>query len=461
MRRPAATTTALAATAAGTAVYLVAARSSVLAWRVGPLVVALAGYATLLVLAHRGRAPSARAVAATAGVLLALAVAVPPLHSRDVYLYAMQGRVVAVHGANPYVTEPNAFPDDPWLALVAKPFRDGGSAYGPAFTAIETAVAASTSSSPTAARLAFQGLAAASVAASLFLVRRFGGGTAAMVFVGLNPALLAKGVNEGHVDVLLGMVVLGAVVLARKRPVAAAAVLAVGALIKLFVLLPLAALLVWMFVHNGWRAALKAGAFAGSLVVAGYVAVGGVAALQPLRDAGLHQSRSSLWARPRQLLTQELAGDGVTGSQAGADARRVVGLVAVLLVGVVAAIVVAAVVRRPSPVPTVAAALLAYLLASVYVPAWYVAVALPVAALVWRSRLAIAVAVHGAALALVYVYSTDLAQDPMAPALRFAYTWAVPTLVAAAVAALVVTSGRAAWGQRPWATTAAGAATSP
>ncbi|MBA2496685.1 MAG: hypothetical protein H0V33_06240, partial [Acidimicrobiia bacterium] len=83
MRRPATTTIALAVTAAGTAVYLVAARSPVLAWRVVPLVVALGGYAALLVLAHRGRTPSARAVATSAGALLVLAVAVPPLHSRD------------------------------------------------------------------------------------------------------------------------------------------------------------------------------------------------------------------------------------------------------------------------------------------------------------------------------------------------------------------------------------------
>lgn len=451
MRRPAATTTALAVTVAGTAVYLLAAQSAVLAWRIVPLVVALVGYAALLGLAHRGRTPSARAVATTAGVLLVLAVAVPPLHSRDVYLYAMQGRIVAVHRANPYVAEPNAFPDDPALGLVAEPFRDGGSAYGPAFTAVETAVAASSGGSPTAARIAFQGLAAAAVVASLFLVRRLGGGTAAMVFVGLNPALLAKGVNEGHVDVLLGLVVLGAVALARRRPVAAAAVLAVGALIKLFVLLPLAALLVWMLVHNGWRAAVKAGAFAGSLVVAGYAAVGGARALQPLREAALHQSRSSLWAQPRQLLTGELATDGVSGSQAGADARQVVGLLAVLLVAVLAVAVVGAVVQRSSPAPTVVAALLAYLLASVYVPAWYMAVALPVAGLVWRSRLAVAVAVHGAALALVYVYSPALADDPMASEVRFASTWVVPTAVAAAIAAILVASGRALRAQRPWA----------
>lgn len=457
MRRPAAPTTALAATVAGTALYLVVARSPVLAWRVVPLVVALAGYAALLLLAHRGRTPSARAVATTAGALLVLAVAVPPLHSRDVYLYAMQGRIVAVHHANPYLTEPNAFPDDPALALVAKPFRDGGSAYGPAFTAVETAVAASTGGSPTAARLAFQGLAAAAVAASLFLVRRFGGGTAAMMFVGLNPALLAKGVNEGHVDVLLGLVVLGAVVLARRRPVAAVAVLAVGALIKLFVLLPLAALLVWMLVHGGWRTAVKAGAIAGALVVSGYVAVGGVGALEPLRDAGLHQSRSSLWAQPRQLLTDQMATDGVSGSQAGTDARQVVGLLSVLLVGAVAVVVVAAVVRRPSPAPTVVAALVAYLLASVYVPAWYAAVALPVAGLVWRSRLAVAIAVHGAALALVYVYSPDLADDPMASAVRFASTWIVPTAVAAALVAILLASVRALRAQRPWVTTAASA----
>ncbi len=450
MRRPATTTIALAVTAAGTAVYLVAARSPVLAWRVVPLVVALGGYAALLVLAHRGRTPSARAVATSAGALLVLAVAVPPLHSRDVYLYAMQGRIVAVHRANPYVAEPNAFPDDPWLALVAEPFRDGGSAYGPAFTTIETAVAASTSSSPTAARLAFQGLAAAAVAASLFLVRRFGDGTAAMVFVGLNPALLAKGVNEGHVDVLLGLVVLGAVALARRRPVAAVAVLAVGALIKLFVLLPLAALLAWTLVHVGWRVALRAAASAGALVVTGYAAVGGARALHPLREAALHQSRSSLWAQPRQLLTGELVTDGVTGSEAGAEARTVVGLLAVLLVGVVALAVVAAVVRRPSPAPTVVAALVAYLLASVYVPAWYMAAALPAAALVWRSRLAVAVAVHGAALALVYVYSPDLTDDPLAPAVRFASTWVVPTAVAVTVAAILVASGRALRAQRPW-----------
>lgn len=430
---------AFAACVGGTAAYLVAARSEVLAVRLGPLLVALAGYGAVLVLARRGRPPGTRAVLAASAALVVLAVAVPPLHSRDVYLYGMQGRIVTVHHASPYRQEPGAYPDDPLLPLVSKPYRDDASYYGPVFTVVAAAGAAVAGASGTATRLVFQGLAGVALAATLALLHRRGAGAGALAFVGLSPLVLAKGVNEGHVDVLLGLLLLAGVVLAeRRRLLVAGLVLGVAALVKVVALVAVAGLAAWVLATRGWKAAAGTSAVAGATIAAGYLLAGGRAAVAPLQEAAMYQSRASIWAVPRFLLTSALVEGGRSGTEAGETASRLVGRLALVTVAVLGAAVVAAVARRPSPAAAVGGALVAYLLASVYVPAWYLAAALPTLALVPRSRLALLAAAQSALLLVVYVYSAHLGADPLAPAFRGLYLAGAPLLHAAAVVAVAV-----------------------
>lgn len=450
LHRPAPSSLALAWTAAATATFLLTARSDVLAVRLAPLLVAFGGLAATTALARRGRGPSTRAVLGAAALLVGLAVVLPPLHSQDVYLYGMQGRILAVHGSNPYLHEPSDFVDDPLHDEVSPPWRDVRSSYGPAFTVVEAAVAAVAGPSPTRVRVLFQMVAAAAVLGALALLRRAGVEPGGLALVGLNPVVIAKGVNEGHADALLGFLLLAAVLAARRRPVVAAAVLGVAALVKPFALVAGVGLVAWLLVRRGWRTAAAASAVSGGTVALGYLLVGAPRALEPLRETGLQQSRSSLWARPRLVLTEAWVAQGRDGSAAGLEARQLVATLALVVVAVVVVAVVFLVLRRadartaPDPALVVTAAFLAYLLASVYVPAWYVAAALPVAAVCWRSRGAVVVAVHGAVLSVAYTYSAHLGDDPMAPALRGFSTWVVPAAQALLVVAILARAAGAA-----------------
>ena len=69
------------------------------------------------------------------GLLFRVTMAsLPGLFSTDVYSYVMYGRIVGVYGQNPYVSTPNDFPADPFLAWVFPFWRDQPSVYGPLWT---------------------------------------------------------------------------------------------------------------------------------------------------------------------------------------------------------------------------------------------------------------------------------------------------------------------------------------
>jgi Glycosyltransferase family 87 len=423
--------------------YLVVARSPSLPVRVAPMLVAVVAYGVVVACAAKGREPDVRLVAGATVVVFAVAVAVPPARSSDLYLYAMQGRIVVVHHASPYVHPVEEFGDDPLLPEVVPPYRTGLSSYGPAFTAVEAIGAAAAGPSPTRVRLWFQGLAAAAALASLWLVRKAGAGPGGLAFLALNPVVATKAVNEAHVDVLLGLLLVAAVVLAQRGRLAPAGlVVGLAVLVKLLAAVCLVALVVWVVASHGWRSAARAGAVAAVTVLAGYAAAGGRAALGPLNESALLQSRASMWARLRHLVTERLVAEGRRGVEAGEAASRLVTRLAVVVVVVLAALVVLAVVRQPVPAPALAVggAYLAYLLAGVYAPAWYAAAVLPTFALRWRSPLAIVAAAHASLLTVAYVYWPVRDAGADGAALRAVFMSVIPALEVAAVVVIAAAS---------------------
>jgi len=76
--------------------------------------------------AIRGHVLLALVGAAALGITCIL---LPALPSDDIFSYVLYGRIAAVHGANPLVTTPAAFGDDPFLRLVF--WRGVRSVYGP------------------------------------------------------------------------------------------------------------------------------------------------------------------------------------------------------------------------------------------------------------------------------------------------------------------------------------------
>ena len=415
------------------------------------LVVALAAQVTLVVRAGRRRDHAGldqRSVLAASGLVLLVAVLVPPRGSHDLWSYAMYGRIVSHHHASPFVHRPSEYTSDAWLHHVDRGWRHTRSVYGPAFVAV-SAVITFVARVPLVARLLFQGLAAAAIFGILLLIDRRTRDPVAVVCIGLHPIIAFEVVNGGHNDALVGLAVLAAVLLVtRERWVWAGLVLALGVLVKAVVLLPFAALAVWTWRRYGVRAAASLAAAGTSLVVVAYALAGGRAALAPLAAARLQESRASLWSLPKYWITADLVDDGWRGKTAGLLARHLVSSWSLLVVlGLAVALVVG---RFKDPAPALAAgsATLAYLLAAAYVLPWYVVWALPVLALQWRAGVARLAAVHASLLLIAYQYNPGPHLDALQRALRLTVRGAQAFEVVAILGLLAVALARAL-GRRP------------
>jgi hypothetical protein len=406
----------LGATASCTAGSIVTGDAPPIVVRFLLVLTAFVSFGALFIRPVRAAVLTKSRIVAVSAALLLVAVAVSPV-GHDMWSYAMYGRIVSAHHASPYTHVPADYPHDPLLPLVG--WRHTPSVYGPGFVALAAAGTSVAGSSPLANRLFFQGIEALALAAAMVLVWRRTRDPAALAFVGLNPALFAV-VTDGHNDMLVGLAVLaGALLIADERPYAAGVVLAAGALVKIVVLLPLAALVVWAWYRWGRTKALVMAAVGGGVVIAAYAIAGGTAALEPvLGAAGARTSRSSIWGLP-----------GLAGIQHSA-------LPLAVLAGIAAGVILLS--RRSASAAWLAGAVvLAFLLTAQYVLPWYVAWGLPALALVWRSRLAMLAAAQAALLALAYVPVRGTAGM-----WRVYYAGVVPACSVAGIIALVVLSVR-------------------
>lgn len=176
------------------------------------LVAMFACYLLVLACARSGAVSARLAVVA---VLAAHAVFLlgPPLFSADVFGYVDYARLVVVHGVDPYTHGAVAAAHDPVVRFVR--WYDVATPYGPLFTVASLPLAWL---GVPAALWACKLLAAAASLACVALVwriarRRGGSPIAPILFVGLNPLLLAYGVGGAHNDFLLMALALGAVLL--------------------------------------------------------------------------------------------------------------------------------------------------------------------------------------------------------------------------------------------------------
>jgi Glycosyltransferase family 87 len=327
------------------------------------------------------------AVAAVSVALLVLAVAAPSRDSRDVWAYAMYGRVLAAHHANPYAVAPVHFAHDPLYHLVSANWRRSVVIYGPLFVGVSAAVAWIAGNHPTALRVGFQGVAALAILACLLLIWRRTRDPRAVAFLGLNPITTLTVVNGGHPDALIGLAILCAVVAAERGSVPlAGAAAGLAALVKAPLLLPLAALVVWTWSRRGFARAAVTGTVAVITVLAGYALVL-PSAVRALRGATGIMSPFSVWKLPRWLQLVFIPGPRGAHSWL-ASAFRAGASIALPATLIVAVVLVIPKLRADSPRWALAASVLAYLLIAPYVLPWYTMWILPALAVAWRSRTA-------------------------------------------------------------------------
>lgn len=189
-------------------------------------------------------------------VLVAWAVPIllaPPLFSRDVYSYAAQGQMVS-RGLNPYLHGPSVLGSGnaSFLTLVDPLWRHATAPYGPAWERLSGWVVQLSGHRVVWAVVGFRLVAVLGLALVAWgipaLARAVGrDGTVAFAVAVLNPLVLLVLLGGAHNDALmLGLLVLGCVLAARRHPLAGLACCALAAEVKA------PALLAVLFIGWAW-----------------------------------------------------------------------------------------------------------------------------------------------------------------------------------------------------------------
>ncbi|MFR9799529.1 polyprenol phosphomannose-dependent alpha 1,6 mannosyltransferase MptB [Streptomyces sp. MS06] len=244
------------------------------------VVLLIAAWASLGRLVHGAGPPSPRALLRVLAAWAAPLLLAPPLFSRDVYSYLAQGAMVDAH-LDVYTHGP-ALLGGPLAEQVAPVWRHTAAPYGPVFLAAASELSALTRGELPAGLLGMRLLALLGLAlmAAVLppLARRSGGEPSAALWLGaLNPLVLLHLVAGAHNDALmLGLLGLGLVAALGGRPLPAAVLVTLAALVKAPAALGLAAVLV-LQVRSGrspLRAALTTGATAAGTTVAATLVAG-------------------------------------------------------------------------------------------------------------------------------------------------------------------------------------------
>jgi alpha-1,6-mannosyltransferase len=188
---------------------------------------------------------SARAVVITIAALYAFVLLAPPLVSTDIFSYQAYARMGATYGANPYLSGPHAIALDPVFPYIGAKWSYIPSVYGPVFTVISYVLAPLSIATSVGVYKVTAALASLALVALVWNIARLRGTdpVRAAALVGLNPLLVIYGVGGGHNDLLMLVAMVAAVyaVLAsRERLGGAFSVLAIGIKLTAGLLLPFA-----------------------------------------------------------------------------------------------------------------------------------------------------------------------------------------------------------------------------
>ena len=417
---------------------------------VGVAISAFAVLSFLLLLREAFHERVSPRVALLLSVAYLLAVAtLPLLFSRDVYSYAFYGRIAGVYHANPYIRTPLEFSGDPLWVFVGPKWVDTPAVYGPLWTMI-SAVIAKVFSSPAGQVAAYRAIAIAAALATLLViadtVRRVWPGRAAFAIVafGANPVVLFHSVASGHNDLLVALAVATAfALLVRGRELPAVAVLALGALVKATLLIPLILVVVWIVARRPSGERLRPG-----LKAAGVAAVIGLAFalpyLQPTDPSlgMLELAKHEGWLAPATLARRVI--DMISFGTLGGLAKLVFAatlIAALIAIGRMAAREAAAHNPRTPGAAMGWALVLMMLLGPLLLP-WYVTWALPLA---WLLPQAPRVAIFGSGAALAMAqWTTEPLRYPTAFGVNLwlGHWVATPVMLALVVWALFDLRGR-------------------
>jgi len=390
---------------------------------------------------RRGWAPAPHRLLAAGALAVAALALTPPIGTADPQSYAAYGRLAAI-GRDPYATTPAelAATGDPVGRAVEPPWRHTPSVYGPLATAEQALVARVAGSSVRTAVVLLAALnAAAFLGTGLLLDRiagRYGDGArrrAALLWT-LNPLLLYQLVAGAHLDALVTVFAMGALLALRRTALVAGVAAGSAAAIKAPAAL-IGAGMAWALLPA--RRRLVALAAGGLLVVLPAYAAAGPHAPGQLGRAAKLISAATPWRVPAHFLDPALGAE---------TSRRLIGLSALLAAAALAVVLARGLPRRgddetSAAVRTALVMTLAYLLAAPYALPWYDASAWALLALLPASAFDRILLARTATLSLGYLVGRVVPlSDPVRIVTAVLRSGVAPVVLTGLVAAAVIAS---------------------
>jgi hypothetical protein len=282
------------------------------------------GLAMMLWANSRGWSPSPRKVFAAAAGAVAVLVNITPVGSGDVASYAAYGRIAAL-GQNPYTFTPNLLPggkSNPYTMIVGVKWQATPSDYGPVatWTHLAAALVGGERAWLTIWMLMIM-MAVAFLATGYILLRTAENPVRAVLLWAANPILIVELVMGGHLDALLALAAIAAVVLARRctriRHEAAIGVLVgISGGIKINAAFVALAIAIPLIHDRAWGRLLRISAVAGVTTFCVYAFSYGLSALAPLRQASSLVISPTLY-RLAQVTVQHYYGDHAMNTVTG------------------------------------------------------------------------------------------------------------------------------------------------
>jgi hypothetical protein len=262
---------------------------------------------------HLGWSPSPRKVFAVAAGTIAVLVNISPVGSADIASYAAYGRIAAL-GHNPYVFTPYDLPGhnaNPYTMIINPMWRYTPSVYGPIATWVQTLAAqiGGTRAWVTIWVLMMM-MALAFLATGYVLIRTADNPVRASLMWVANPLLIVELVMGGHLDALLALTAICAIVLSRRTKTVRDDILVglfvgISGAIKINAVYVALAIAIPLVHDRDWKRLLRTMSFAGATVTALYYFTWGFGALTPLRSASRMVISPTIW-RLLQVWAQQI-----------------------------------------------------------------------------------------------------------------------------------------------------------
>lgn len=342
-------------------------------------------------------APVGRSTIALVGAVLVIGAMAERPDGTDIWIYQSYGRMVATHHANPYVSVPDDFADDPVMNRVLPMYRGDPSVYGPVLVAGSTLIASVSGESELAGRLLWQSACAIAVVAIAALLWRRRVHPSLILLVVSSPLVVYQFLNQAHNDVFIGLLVLVGCLAAEKGKVVGATLcFAAAALVKAPVGVAFVVYLVWLWARGGRRDASKA-LLTGTVFALVSLAPFGIgAALAPMLDQKGSVNATSIWNLVR--------GDAATfvWNPIRSVETPAGGALAALSMAIpIAVSVVAAWHRRARALyEPMSIALLAWFVLALHPSVWYLGWIVPLAPL-WSRRTTVTIVAYSSVCLLV------------------------------------------------------------